>query len=120
MTLTGNATEIFQTLFGIFRDARLQLDITFSVIPAVPAVVEPEPEPEPVEPPLPSPAEPGKINLNTCVFGDLRKIGVSPNIAANIIQAKPFKKTEDLLLVPGVTRNLFNILREKVSVVDEV
>lgn len=122
MQLTGSATEIFQTLFGIFRDARLQLDIEFSVIPAPPAVVAPEPEPEPVEPEPPAQTEPeqSKVNLNTCVFNDLRKIGVSPNIAANIIQSRPFTSVDDLTRVAGLNKCFFNILREKVTVVDEV
>ena len=124
MQLTGNATEIFQTLFGIFRDARLVLDIVFDVMPAQepPAVAEPEPEPESVEPEptAQTVTEQRKVNLNTCVFNDLRKIGVSPNIAANIIQSRPFTSVDDLSRVAGLNKCFFNILREKVTVFDEV
>ncbi|MBR4856328.1 MAG: hypothetical protein IKU94_06850 [Bacteroidaceae bacterium] len=60
MELQGNATEIFHTLFSIFRDAQLKLDMYFTVVPPEPTVeethepmqcVEPTPEaPDPTEP----------------------------------------------------------------------
>lgn len=109
MQLTGSATEIFQTLFGIFRDARLQLDIEFSVIPAAPTVAEPEPEPEPVA---------VKLDLNKCTFRELRAIGAYANTAANIIQHRPYKSVEDLKDTPGVPPAVYFELLEKVTVND--
>lgn len=123
MGLEGNATEIFHTLFGIFRDAQLKLDIYFTVVPTEPPKELPL-EPEGGEPIIPvpdvdEPTDQGKVNLNKCSFNDLRKIGVSPNIAANIIQARPFQTVDDLSRVAGISKSHFNILCEKVTVYDE-
>lgn len=122
MGLEGNATEIFHTLFGIFRDAQLKLDIYFTVVPPEPTKELPL-EPEGGEPIIPvpdvdEPTDQGKVNLNKCSFNDLRKIGVSPNIAANIIQTRPFQTVDDLSRVAGINKSFFNILREKVTVYD--
>jgi DNA uptake protein ComE-like DNA-binding protein len=116
MELSGTATEIFQTLFGIFRDAQLSLSVNFQVIPPAPVaevIEEPSEEDEQIEEPN---EDDGLVNLNTCVFKDLRAVGISPNIAATIIQTRPFSSVEELRGVPGITDVGFAIISKRVKV----
>ena len=114
MNLHGTATEIFHTLFGIFRDANLALELKFTVLPPVqneePIVVEePIVEAEPEE-------QDDRVNVNTCVFKDLRAVGISPNIAATIIQTRPFSSVEELRGVPGITDVGYAIISKRIKV----
>ena len=54
--------------------------------------------------------------MNHCVFKDLRDVGFSPNIAATIMQRRPFAAVDDLLNVPGVNGKLYQIVKHKVKV----
>jgi len=123
MELSGTATEIFHTLFGIFRDAKIELSINFEVIPEPEPEIEEEPEEivaaddevEDTED-YEDDEDDEKVNLNACTFKDLRAIGFSPNIAANVMQHRPYQKVEDLLRVPGMNRTGYQILSLKVKV----
>lgn len=115
MRLSGTSSEIFQTLFGIFREARLSVSIDFEVLPVIEEpVVEEEPvaEPEPKE----NPKDNGLPDLNTCPFDTLRALGWSVNLALNTVKKRPFAKIEDLAQVPGMTETGYKILSQKVQV----
>lgn len=118
MDLRGTSSEIFQTLFGIFRDANLQVTLNFSVIPeekeAPESVVVPEPVVEPPE------KEPELLDLNSATFDELRKIGFSTNQALNVINARPIVKLEDLGRVPGVNKCLYQLMEKRVMVTQNV
>lgn len=58
------------------------------------------------------------VDVNRCKFDDLKTIGVSTNVALNIISARPFMKVDDLRLVPGLTKVGFGIIEKKVTVGD--
>lgn len=80
-----------------------------------PFYVEPMPEPEP-EPKVEVVQKQGPVNLNTCSEEDLRNLGFKPNIVQNIIAFRPFKKKDDLRVVPGVTKTAWLIVQHKVEV----
>lgn len=115
MRLSGTSSEIFQTLFGIFREARLSVSIDFEVLPPEPVVEEPVVE-EPVAEPEPKPQDNGLPDLNTCPFDTLRALGFSVNLALNTVKNRPFKTIEDLAKVPGMTETGYKILSQKVQV----
>lgn len=84
-----------------------------------PPVAEQSAEPPVVkQEPIESTADdkPKRPELNTCSFDDLREIGITTNIALNIIAARPFKTVDDLRLVPGVTQVAFQIIQRKITV----
>lgn len=105
MRLNGTSNEIFQTLFGIFRDARLTVKIDF-------AVVKDESETPVAE----LPESDKKIDLNKCSFEDLKAIGVYSNTALNIINGRPYKSMDELKNAPGVSERYFSELRKKAMV----
>lgn len=113
LNLSGTATEIFQTLYGIFRDAKLNVSLSFEVIP------EPEPELEIEEPEeiVRTLTEDERVDLNKASFDELKAIGFFTNQALNVIQHRPYEKKEDLLKVPGITSKAYHILGSRVKVV---
>lgn len=113
MRLAGTSSEIFQTLFGIFKDARLSVSLDFEVLPVV---EEPVAEEAPVIEPQPKPQDNGLPDLNTCPFDTLRALGWSVNLALNTVKKRPFAKIEDLAQVPGMTETGYKILSQKVQV----
>jgi hypothetical protein len=108
MRLSGTSSEIFQTLFGIFREARLSVSIDFEVLPE-PVVEDPVAEET-------KPQDNGLPDLNTCPFDTLRALGFSVNLALNTVKKRPFKKIEELAQVPGMTETGYKILSQKVQV----
>lgn len=114
MRLSGTSSEIFQTLFGIFREARLSVSIDFEVLPE--PELEPVVEETPVVEPEAKPHDNGLPDLNTCPFDTLRALGFSVNLALNTVKKRPFKKIEDLAQVPGMTETGYKILSQKVQV----
>lgn len=109
MHLTGTATEIFQTLFGIFKT--VQLDVTLNY-----KVIQPQPvqgEPKPVEAPEP---EAELVDVNLCSFNDLLRVGFHAALAKNVVQRRPYKTVDDLRSVPGMTTYAFQILSPRVKV----
>ena len=109
MRLSGTSSEIFQTLFGIFREARLSVSLDFEVLPPEPVVEEPVAEET-------KPQDNGLPDLNTCPFDTLRALGFSVNLALNTVKKRPFKKIEELAQVPGMTETGYKILSQKVQV----
>lgn len=79
-------------------------------------VAPPKPE-EPVQPSKPEEPKDDRVELNSCKFVDLRRIGFSDNMAANIINHRPYKSVEDLRMVPGVTSIMYNLTESKLRVV---
>lgn len=57
-----------------------------------------------------------KIDINTCRMDDLRRLGVAYNIAAAIIDMRPFKRVEDLLTVPKLTEITYGLIKDRVVV----
>jgi competence ComEA-like helix-hairpin-helix protein len=58
-----------------------------------------------------------QVNLNTAPREALEKLpGIGPRSAEAIIAARPFRRVEDLLRVPGIKRAQFERLRHQVVV----
>lgn len=62
----------------------------------------------------------GKVSLNTASAEELAKLkGVTPEIAKSIVEYRtangPFKKTEDLLKVPGMDKQIFDSIAPKLD-----
>ena len=116
LTLEGSGTEIASTLFGILRDKRFMVELTFSEVPELPVEEEPEEPIEEVEEPE-EPEEPkndGLINLNTASFQQLRWVGFSNNITLNILNLRPLHTKEDLLAVPGMNEKIYKNVEHKI------
>lgn len=124
--------EMWQKCYGrcmdMLVDTKVNSDLSRRVVPAEPKIVEPkmvEPKvgtaaamiPD-LTPDLPKqPEEPvleKKVELNGCTETDLRKCGCTEAQARCIKNYCPYTKVEDLLCTPGVTRALFDILKDKV------
>ena len=59
----------------------------------------------------------GKINLNTASVADLDTLyGVGPATAKKIIDSRPYAKTEDLVTKKAVSQNVFDRIKDEVSV----
>lgn len=83
----------------------------------------PPPAPSEVEgpPPPPEPESPGKININTANFEELKGItGVGPVIAQRIIDYRntngPFEKIEDIVDVSGIGPVKFEKMKDQITV----
>lgn len=75
--------------------------------------VAPEPDPEPEH------REDGLViyDLNSVSADDLNKrLGFKPAVAEAIVAARPFKKVEDLVAVPGVTRLAYQLVNSRLTV----
>lgn len=116
LSLEGDTNEICQTLFGIFREAKLHLDISFTVVDEPKVVVEADevvPEEEPVQ------DDDGLLNLNTARFDELRRVGLSPNLAAQVVSRRrdnPFESKEELKEIVGLSEDHYNRLEGLVRV----
>lgn len=80
-----------------------------------------EDEPTPEHPVIPKKsviqldnAEP--LDVNTCSFDQLRAIGITTNICLNIIAARPYSSKEDLIIVPGMNRFIFEKIESRIVV----
>ncbi len=85
------------------------------------SAAKPESEPESLMKPFyVEPVEPeedvGPVDLNTCSEDDLKRLGFKPEVIQNIIAFRPFKKKDDLRVVPGVTKVAWQIVQHKVEV----
>jgi len=86
---------------------------SFTPPPVAPApVAAPAPVPTPVAAPAPEPEAAEAFNLNTCSVQDLLKIpGCHRELAESIIRHRgvigSFQKIEDLLDVPGITKDAY-------------
>lgn len=107
--LTGTATEIFQTLFGIFKTAQLDVTVEFKVVP-------PQPAQEEMEAPAPESPESELVDVNQCRFDDLVRVGFHHGLARNVVERRPFKTMDDLRSVPGMNHYAFQVLSPKVKV----
>lgn len=107
--LTGTATEIFQTLFGIFKTAQLDVTLEFQVI-------QPQPVQDEVEAPEPVVSESELVDVNQCRFDDLVRVGFHHALAKNVVERRPFKTLDDLRSVPGMNHYAFQVLSPKVKV----
>lgn len=58
--------------------------------------------------------EPKLIDINTAKFDELKKCGLSNNIAVSVIARRPYKSVEELKKVPGITGVIYGILSKKV------
>lgn len=59
------------------------------------------------------------VNLNTASAHDLQSIsGIGPVLASRIIAQRPYKSLDDLLQVPGISHNLMEKLRPRLTVSD--
>ena len=66
-------------------------------------------------------AEPVKININKASSAELQELkGVGETYANNIVEYRtkngPFKKTEDLMMVPGIGESVWEANKDKISV----
>lgn len=121
LTLEGSGTEIASTLFGILREKRFMVELTFSEVPELVIEddeedVEAEPEKEEIEP-VEEPEEPvnnGLIDINTASFQQLRWVGFSNNITLNILNLRPLHTKEDLLAVPGMNEKIYKAVEHKI------
>lgn len=78
-------------------------------------VVEPEPVvEEPEQPKVEFEPEPELIDINRCVYADLKHLGFSVNIALTIIEGRPYKSTQDLRKLPGMTSIMFQLVEKKI------
>jgi competence ComEA-like helix-hairpin-helix protein len=70
----------------------------------------------PGKPPVKAP-EAVRIDINKATADQLTKCGISPNLAKAIVEYRdksgPFKSSEDLLKVKGMTKELLNKLNPK-------
>ena len=119
LTLEGSGTEIASTLFGILREKRFMVELTFSEVPELPIEEEEEiePENEEIEPVAEEPEEPkdnGLIDVNTASFQQLRWVGFSNNITLNILNLRPLHTKEDLLAVPGMNEKIYKAVEHKI------
>jgi competence ComEA-like helix-hairpin-helix protein len=60
------------------------------------------------------------ININTATTTDLDRLpGIGPGLAARIVEHRtrygPFRRTEHLLIVPGISERRFNEMRPFIS-----
>lgn len=74
--------------------------------PELESEVEPDPEPETevFEP----------TDINSCSFDDLRHLGFSANIAATIIDGRPYEAISDIQSLPGVSSIMYQLVEKKI------
>lgn len=72
--------------------------------------VEKTPAPEPVE-------EPVLVDINTAKFDELKKVGFTDNLAANIINGRPYNKIEDIKKRCGVSAAKYGIVKKRICCV---
>lgn len=80
-------------------------------------VVEPDPvieEPEPEQPKVEFEPDPELIDINSCVYADLKHLGFSVNIALTIIEGRPYKSIQDLRKLNGMTSIMFQLVEKKI------
>lgn len=61
--------------------------------------------------------EPKLVDINTAKFDELKRLGMSNNIALAVIDKRPYKSVEDLKKVPGFTSIMYGIMSKKVCCV---
>jgi comEA protein len=67
----------------------------------------------------PQPAK--KININSASQAELEQLpGIGPELAKRIIEFRrnnpPFKKIEELMIIKGISRKVFNRIRDRIAV----
>ena len=115
-SLEGSGVEIASTLYGIFRDKRIMVELRFTEIPEEPEIEEPEVEETVSEVEVEEPIDDGMIDINTASFQQLRWAGFSNNLTLNVISNRPFAKMEDLMRVPGMNQKIFNEVKKRACV----
>ena len=56
------------------------------------------------------------IDLNTCTEGDLKRLALPLTVIRNITAARPYANVDELQVIPGVTRVMYQLLERKVTV----
>lgn len=59
------------------------------------------------------------VDINTCSKADLRKLGCDEVLTKNIMAHRPYKKVEDLRVVPGMKSVGYALLKARVCVSEE-
>lgn len=73
--------------------------------------------PAPQRPAVAAETKRERVNINTATEKELEKLpGIGPKRAEEIIKARPFHRTEDLMKVPGLKKAQFEKLKELVRV----
>ena len=115
LMLEGTGAEIAQTLFGMFQNEQLSIELKFVNCTVTPVEVEDEDEIVEVEDEDEIVEDEGMLNVNTASFQQLRFVGFSDNITANIISKRPFASIEELKSMPYV-KDIFPKVRNKICV----
>lgn len=107
------AKRMYEKAVGIIAAMRVKSDL-----PVKPKVAKVEP-PKPKEEKAPTAeAEVAElVDINTAKFDDLKKVGFSDNLAANVIQYRPYKKIEDIKKRCGVSAAKFGIVKKRICCV---
>lgn len=63
------------------------------------------------------PKDDGLLDINTCSFEDLRKLGCPPTMTHHIVDNRPYGSVEDIRRVPNVTEIAYLLLRNKLKCV---
>jgi comEA protein len=97
------------------------LAIVLAAVPAAAADTKPEPKPESK---AESKVESKKVNLNSADASQLALLPrVGPSVAQRIVAYRkengPFKKAEDLMLVPGIGEKTFALLKPYLAISGE-
>lgn len=69
----------------------------------------------PVKPAEPKTEDsPKLVDINSCKFTELKKIGLSDNIAMTIVNRRPYKNISDLKNLPGLTSVKYKLIENKI------
>lgn len=108
--------DLYMKALDMLANLKLESDLKMKTspvkvetLPKTEVVLDVVSEPEPVKP-----VE--RVELNGCSVRTLVDLGFSMTVARNIAELRPYNSVDELLLVPGVTKTAYELVKDKVYI----